>query len=217
MFALVRTGRFAAKQDGISFILIDLSLPGIRIRPIVNLCGDEEFCEVFFDDVRVPRSELVGELHQGWPIARSLLDFERLFNGSPRMSARTLHLLEDLGRKLDLFASRTFREEFAVLALDLADLKALYMHYEAIVRAGERLPDSVSILKLLATETYARIARRLTECAMEHGGDAAAIDASAKGLIPSGPLLHAVATRIYGGSNEIQRNVLAKRVLGLPS
>ena len=79
MFMLVRTDKTVKNQQGISFVLVDMKTPGITVRPIVDIAGNEEFCEVFFDDVRVPRTNLVGELNQGWTVAKSLLGFERLF------------------------------------------------------------------------------------------------------------------------------------------
>ncbi len=215
MFALVRTAERDKKQDGISFVLIDLSLPGVTIRPIVNLAGDDEFCEVFFDDARVPLTEVVGELHAGWTIAKSLLGFERLFNGSPRTSVRTLHQLQALAKQQGHFDNACFFDSFAELNLEAIDLKALYMHYENIVRSGHPLPQSVSILKVLSTETYTRIARALAESAMEHAADTQPLLVSGLPTLPHAPLLHAVATRIYGGTNEIQKNIIARHVLGL--
>jgi alkylation response protein AidB-like acyl-CoA dehydrogenase len=87
IFALVRTDKAAKKQAGISFLLVDLATPGITVRPITNIAGEQEFCEVFFDQVRVPRTNLVGELNRGWSIAKALLGFERIFIGSPQQSS----------------------------------------------------------------------------------------------------------------------------------
>src|SRR5262249_9741651 len=84
MFMLVRTNKEAKAQEGISFLLLDLKTPGVRVRPIRNIEGHEEFCEVFFEDVRIPKVNLVGELNKGWQIAKTLLGFERLNHGSPR-------------------------------------------------------------------------------------------------------------------------------------
>ncbi len=95
MFMLVRTDKTVKKQAGISFLLVDLATPGITVRPIRNIAGDEEFCEVFFDNVRVPRANLVGELNQGWDIAKALLGFERIFAGSPKHSQYTLQAAHD--------------------------------------------------------------------------------------------------------------------------
>src|SRR3712207_521588 len=84
IFLLVRTDKQAKKQEGISFLLVDMSTPGITVRPIINIELHDEFCEVFFDNVRVPKENLVGQLNKGWDMAKALLGFERIFLGSPR-------------------------------------------------------------------------------------------------------------------------------------
>ena len=165
-------------------------------RPIRNIAGDEEFYEVFFDQVKVPHQNLVGQLNAGWSIAKALLGFERLFVGSPKTCNHALGLLRQL---------------------DLADLQALYAGYADMVKRGEALPPSVSLLKIWATETYTRIAAKLVEVAAEHGGDRTEIPLPDGGLDPLAPLFNATITTIYGGSNEIQRNILARQVLGLPA
>ncbi|HEU0204467.1 MAG TPA: acyl-CoA dehydrogenase, partial [Burkholderiaceae bacterium] len=99
MFMLVRTDKTVKKQAGISFLLVDLETPGITIRPIRNIAGEQDFCEVFFDNVRVPRANLVGELNQGWTVAKALLGFERLFTGGPKHSQYTLGQVEKLARQ----------------------------------------------------------------------------------------------------------------------
>ena len=96
------------------------------MRPIRNIAAEQEFCEVFFDDVRVPVNNLVGELNQGWTVAKALLGFERLFTGSPKHSQHTLHQLERLARQLNLFDDPAFVVRFAELSLDTADLGAAY-------------------------------------------------------------------------------------------
>lgn len=83
IFLLVRTDATAKKQEGISFLLVDMNTPGITVRPIINLEMHDEFCEVFFDNVRVPRANLVGQLNKGWDMAKALLSFERIYLGSP--------------------------------------------------------------------------------------------------------------------------------------
>ena len=217
IFLLVRTDKQAKKQLGISFLLVDLQTPGITVRPIRNIAGDEEFCEVFFDQVKVPHQNLVGQLNAGWSIAKALLGFERLFVGSPKTCNHALGLLRQLALSESLFDDRSFAAEFAVLQLDLADLQALYAGYADMVKRGEALPPSVSLLKIWATETYTRIAAKLVEVAAEHGGDRTEIPLPDGGLDPLAPLFNATITTIYGGSNEIQRNILARQVLGLPA
>ena len=216
MFMLVRTDKTVRKQAGISFLLVDLSTPGVTVRPIRNLAGDEEFCEVFFDNVRVPRANLVGELNRGWDIAKALLGFERLFAGSPKHSQYTLKQLTTLATARDLFADPAFVARYAELALDTADLSAMYAHYAAIVKRGEALPASVSFLKLWATETHERIALALAQAAAEHGGGAGATRFDGAEIHVLAPLVNALAGTIFSGTSEIQRGILAKQVLGLP-
>src|SRR3954469_17848815 len=130
IYMLVRTDKTAKKKQlGISLLLVDVKTPGITIRPIRNIAGHEEFCEVFFDDVRVPRDALVGKLNDGWTIAKPLLGFERLNIGSPRRPQYALMRLEMLARARGLFSDSGFVDRFAAIKLDLEDLAALYGRY----------------------------------------------------------------------------------------
>jgi 3-oxochol-4-en-24-oyl-CoA dehydrogenase len=216
MFMLVRTDKTVKKQAGISFLLVDLATPGITVRPIRNIAGDEEFCEVFFDNVRVPRGNLVGELNRGWDIAKALLGFERLFAGSPKHSQYTLKQLTTLATARGLFADPAFVARYAELQLDAADLSAMYAHFAAIVKRGEALPASVSFLKIWATETHERISMLLAEAAAEYGGGEGAARFDGAEIHVLAPLMNALAGTIFSGTSEIQRGILAKQVLGLP-
>lgn len=220
IFMLVRTDKTAKKQAGISFLLTELDRPGITVRPIKNIGGEEEFCEVFFDQVRVPRNNLVGEMNQGWTIAKALLDFERLFVGSPnqaRYALNQLRLLGEMRGAFDTQPDHVFVERYHEAMLDVADLQALFANYANIVKHGGTLPPSVSLLKIWASETYSRLAMMCVQAAQEHGGDAAPISWDGVTISPANRLYNSSITTIYGGSNEIQRNILAKAVLGLPS
>ncbi|RZM04273.1 MAG: acyl-CoA dehydrogenase [Variovorax sp.] len=214
IFLLVRTDRTAKKQEGISFLLVDLATPGVVVRPILNIAGEEEFCEVFFDDVRVPQANLVGQLNRGWHIAKALLGYERLFVGSPKTCQYALGQLRATAKARGLLGDAAFIARFAELQLDLADLRSLYAGFADLVKRGEALPPSVSMLKIWATETYTRIGIQLTETADEDGGSHASADATAPDALA--PLMNALVTTIYGGTNEIQRNILSRQVLGLP-
>ena len=216
IFLLVRTDKNVKKQAGISFLLADLKSPGITVRPIRNIAGEDEFCEVFLDNVRVPRANLVGRLNEGWSIAKALLGFERLFVGSPKTVHHALGLLRQFARRHGLFDDAAFTAEMAVLDLDLADLLATYTVFADIVKRGDALPPSVSLLKIFATETYTRIAAKIVEVAAEHGGTRRELDLGGTAIEPLAPLFTATITTIYGGSNEIQRNILARQVLDLP-
>lgn len=216
IYLLVRTDKSVKKQAGISFLLVDLASAGITVRPIRNIAGDEEFCEVFFEQVRVPRANLVGELNQGWSIAKALLGFERIFVGSPQQSLYALRQVHVLAAARRLFADRAFVARYVELALDVADLSAAYAYFADIVKHGEALPASVSLLKIWATDTYSRISMLLVEAANEHGGSFGTAQFDGVEINTLAPLLHATITTIYSGTNEIQRNILAKQVLRMP-
>jgi alkylation response protein AidB-like acyl-CoA dehydrogenase len=216
MFMLVRTDKTVKKQQGISFVLVDMKTPGITVRPIVDIAGNEEFCEVFFDNVRVPRANLVGDLNQGWTVAKSLLGFERLFVGSPKQSQHALRQLDKLARARDLFADPAFVARYVELQLDVIDLGAVYSEYGAMMKRGEELPPSISMLKIWASETYARISMALVEAADELGASRAPVEFGGESISVLSPLFISTASTIYGGSCEIQRNIMAKAVLDLP-
>jgi len=216
IFMLVRTDKDARKQEGISFLLCDLRTPGITIRPIHTLAGEPEFCEVFFDNVRVPAANLVGKLHGGWSIAKALLGFERIFLGSPKQSQYALGQLARLAQARRLFADPVFAQRFAALRLDVLDLSAAYTGFANIVRAGKPLPASVSLLKIWASETYHRIGALLVEAGEEQGAVAGDQVLDGQTFNVLSPLIGSTAAMIYGGTNEIQSNILARQVLDLP-
>ncbi|HVL77243.1 MAG TPA: acyl-CoA dehydrogenase family protein [Noviherbaspirillum sp.] len=218
MFALVRTGEGSGRQEGISFVLIDLSSPGITRRPITTIAGDDEFCEVFFDDVRVPLENVVGELGQGWKVATALLSEERLRIGSPALALKALERLRMMASDERIGAARRpeFQERLALAEIEVETLIASYLSVaESEAQAEGGRPDS-SYLKILATETVQCILDSLQEIA----GEAAALArpvASGDALLDfSEMFLQSRRLSIYGGTNEIQRTILATRVLGLP-
>jgi alkylation response protein AidB-like acyl-CoA dehydrogenase len=217
IYLLVRTDKEAKKQKGISFLLVDLQTPGITIRPIRNIAGHEEFCEVFFDDVRVPRDVLVGKMNEGWTVAKALLGFERLNIGSPRRPQYALMRLEMLARAKGLFADTGFLDRFIAIKLDLEDLAALYGRYVEQVKRGEPLGQDVSSLKIWAMEAWQRLTELLVEAGAEDGVIEGAHDIAGVEIDFLSPFYYARPATIYGGSSEIQRNILAKYVLELPS
>lgn len=216
IFMLVRTARGARRQDGISFLLVELDRPGIRIRPIKDVGGHEKFCEVFFDQVRVPVDALVGEPDRGWEMAKHLLGYERLMIGSPKQSLYLLGQLQRLGRAAGLFEDAAFLAEFAALQLQVRDLQALYRRFADIFRRGEPIPPSIGMLKIAATETWQRLCERFVEHAGAAGGSTGAQTIGGIDFDPVAQLMLCLPGSIYGGTNEIQRNILAKAVLGLP-
>jgi len=217
IFMLVRTDKTVKPQAGISFLLCDLKSPGITVRPIMDLAGNNEFCEVFFDGARVPRENLVGSLNEGWTIAKALLGFERLHLGSPKQSQHALGHLRTLGQLSGLMEDAAFQATYAELALDVADLASLYSRYADYAKRGERLPPSVSMLKIWATETYQRIGLAITRHSGSSAALAGAVEVGGRSVHLLAPLFNATAAKIYGGANEVQRNILARTVLALPS
>lgn len=216
IFLLVRTAKGGKKQEGISFLLAPMDSPGITVRPILNIHRHDEFCEVFFDNVRVPKGNLVGEINRGWSMAKALLGFERIFLGSPRQSAHALARLKHLARHLGVWDDPVFCDRYTQLALDLADHNALFETFADRLRRGESLGPDVSLLKIHQSELFQRITDTMMEIAAEHAGLLDPIDGD-RDLDPAGLFLTARAATIYGGSSEVQRNILAKSVLGLPS
>ena len=217
IFLLVRTDKSAKKQEGISFLLADMKTPGITVRPIRNIAGAEDFCEVFLENVRVPRSSIVGELNKGWTIAKALLGFERIFLGSPKQSQYALARVQEAAQRLGLFEDTGFVDRYIKLALDVADLGALYGRFIEQVKRGETLGPDVSMLKLFATETYSRLADLLVDVMGSSGGTPGSIDLPGGAVDALTTFYNARPATIYGGSNEVQRNILAASVLKLPS
>jgi alkylation response protein AidB-like acyl-CoA dehydrogenase len=216
IYLLVRTDKAAKKQQGISFLLVDLKTPGITLRPIRNLAGHEEFCQVYFDSVRVPREALVGALNDGWTVAKALLGFERLGIGSPRRPQYALNRLEQVARAKGLLDDPGFLDRFIALRLDLEDGAALYGRFVEQVKRGEPLGQDVSMLKIWTMETWQRLAELLVEAGAEDGVIAGVRDVAGVETDFLNPYYYSRPATIYGGSSEIQRNILARYVLKLP-
>jgi alkylation response protein AidB-like acyl-CoA dehydrogenase len=217
IFMLVRTDPHPVKkQMGISFLLADVRTSGVTIRPITTLTGEAEFCEVFFDNVRVPKENLVGGLNDGWNMAKALLSFERIFIGSPKLAQNALNRLEAFARQKRLFDDPVFAERFTQLELDVEDHASLYARFADQLRRGETLGPNVSMLKIWVTETYQRISELMVEAADAEGAVLGPIQAGNGAIDVLASFYNARPATIYGGSNEIQRNILAKAVLGLP-
>ena len=240
IFALVRTSRSERKQQGITFVLIDMTTPGIEIRPLVMTSGEEVQTQIFFDAVRVPKSNVIGKIDDGWTVAKYLLEFER-GGGAAAPS------LQVMAEAIATEATRTPGPSGGTLiddpafAAKLADarirtdvLEILEYRVLATVAEGGNPGAASSMLKILSTE----LSQQITELAMEAAGPRARIyqPHAAK---PGGPVaqycpppdgyvsgepwqavaplryLNDRAGSIYAGSNEIQRNILAKATLGL--
>jgi alkylation response protein AidB-like acyl-CoA dehydrogenase len=228
MFCLVRTSTGARKQEGISFLLIDMHSPGVTVRPLILLDEEHEVNEVFLDNVRVPVKNLVGEEGKGWTYAKYLLGFERTNIAGVGACKRELSLLKEIAAKEKrngkplaqdpLFAARLAQVEIELLALEMTVMRVL--------SEREKAPGpEASILKVKGTE----VQQALTEVMMEAVGpyavpfqpEALELSKAGKGVGPkyAAPLAARYfqwrKASIYGGSNEVQRNIIAQMVLGL--
>jgi acyl-CoA dehydrogenase len=229
IFCLVRTDTQAKAQSGISFLLFDIKLPGITIRPIISISGDHELNQVFFDDVRVPVSALLGDENRGWTVAKYLLQHERGGTYSPMLRARLrrLHRARDeafAGRAADDAERRDLGSKLADAECRIDAIEAMELRTLAAATRGEAPnPIQPSIGKILGTETK----QLLTELHLQIAGLAASarVEMADAG---QGPLplpeqamfgmtsyLNDRAASIYAGTNEVQRNLIAAQLLGL--
>jgi alkylation response protein AidB-like acyl-CoA dehydrogenase len=217
IFALVRTSRDEkVRQKGITVLLIDMTTPGVKVRPIDNLRGEADFCEVFFDNVRVPVANVVGEIDQGWNVAKSVLGHERIFLGAPTRPEIAIERLEKLATARGAFDDPAFRSRYAKHRLDLYDLGSAFERFAKVLREGGELGADVSILKVFTTELYQRITEETIDLAGEDARYFDDIEAGNGQVDAMNLFLDARAPAIFGGSNEIQKNILAKAVLKLP-
>jgi len=208
IFCLVRTDPGSEKrQDGISFLLMDMKAPGITVRPLILMDGAHEVNEVFFDDVKVPAENLVHEEGKGWTVAKYLLGHERMNTGRIGESKRQLAALKEFSasrRNDERFRDRLSRLEIELTALEITNLRFL----DRMRRSGQPPGADVSMLKIRGTE----IQQGLTELMMDAADPAANDDFSSS---VRKKYLSTRKTTIYAGSNEIQRNIIAKMTLGL--
>jgi alkylation response protein AidB-like acyl-CoA dehydrogenase len=217
IFTLVRTATGPKKQFGISFLLIDLKAPGVTIRPIANIAGEDEFCEVFFDAVRVPAENLVGELDQGWNVAKALLGHERVWLGSPALAATALELAQALVTASGLEGDLGVTDRLACLQADLHDYRLLYTDVCNDIAARDAQPGAeVSVLKVYISELLQRITEFSVDIGAEHGGVIGDVQVGSLATDLHWQLMMARPVTIYAGANEVQRDILAKAVLRMP-
>ena len=220
---LARTDPAAPKHKGISCLLVDMHSPGITIRPTVQITGEAEFSEVFFDDVRVPKENLLGGINQGWKVAMTILAHER-GTSAIRYQIRFRSELDDLINLAKSFArdghqaaaDPLLKQKLAQSFIEVEILKYnIYRSVTQIMRSGKPGPES-SIVKLFWSE----MDRRQKEAGMETLGMYSQLVQHSKWAIDHGrwprAFLWSRAGTIYAGSSEIQRNIIAERVLGLP-
>ncbi len=218
MFALVRTDPQAQpRQAGISFLLIDLHSPGINIRPIKTIADDDEFSEVFFDDVIVPVGNLVGKLHDGWRIANALLGHERLATSNPQFALMALERIKTMARASGVAADPAFQDRLAAASINVTALSALFSHAVELTNEKRSPGPESSILKIFGSELLQGLSELLIEAAGGHASMENPIATEFGEVDVSTAYLQARRVTIYGGSSEIQRNVVARRVLNLPN
>jgi pimeloyl-CoA dehydrogenase large subunit len=233
IFVLARTDMAAKKQEGISFLLIDMKTPGITVRPIRTIDGGEEVNEVFLDDVRVPAENLVGQENKGWDYAKFLLGNERVGIARVGVSKERLRRIKELARlerigDVPLIETTRFREKLAAVEIELKALEMTQLRVVAAERhrKGNKPDPASSILKIKGSE----IQQNISELLMEAIGPYALpdqlphADHDRWNEPPIGPDYAAPLApqyfnwrkiSIYGGSNEIQKNIIAKAILGL--
>jgi alkylation response protein AidB-like acyl-CoA dehydrogenase len=218
IFALVRTDpRAEPRHAGISFLLIDLHSPGIRIRPIKTIAGDDEFAEVFFDDVIVPAENLVGKLNDGWRIANALLGHERLATSNPQYALMALERVRTMARASGIMADPAFQDRLAALSIEVTALSALFSHAVELSNHEQSPGPESSMIKIFGTELLQALNDLLIEAAGGHALADKPVKTEFGEVEVAVPFLQSRRVTIYGGSSEIQRNVLARRVLNLPS
>jgi len=231
IFCLVRTSSEGKPQTGISFLLIDMKSPGVTVKPIRLLDGEAEVNEVFFDDVEVPAENLVGEENKGWTYAKYLLAHERTNIADVNRAKRELERLKRIARAEGVYDDQRFRDQIALLEVDIVALEMLVLRVLSAEKSGKQSLDIAGLLKIRGSE----IQQRYTELMMLAAGPYAVPfvgeameagwqgDQALGGVWPGGaahcaPLAATYfnyrKTTIYGGSNEVQRNIVAQTVLG---
>jgi len=220
MYLLARTDAKAPKHKGISCFYLDMKSPGIEVQPLVTMAGHRHFNQVFFDNVRLPRENLVGPLNEGWRVAMTTLTFERAVSGGSGHDLQVQRLIE-LARSVMLEGKPAWehewvRQRLVQLQIECESLK--YMGLRALTRQLKQQPPGPeqSILKLVGSELTIRIIK----FASEMMGNYTMLDA-ASDPVPDAPrwlnlILNARMLTIAGGSSEIQHNILGERTLGLP-
>jgi len=225
IFCLVRTSTEGKPQTGISFLLIDMKSPGVTVRPIVLLDGEAEVNEVWFDNVEVPANNLVGEENKGWTYAKHLLSHERTNIADVNRAKRELERLKRVAKTEGMWDDLRFRDEIARLEVDVVALEMLVLRVLSAEKSGKNSLDIAGLLKIRGSE----IQQRYSELMMLAAGPFSlpfieeAMEAGWQGDFPGGVAANAPLastyfnlrkTTIYGGSNEVQRNIVSQFVLG---
>jgi alkylation response protein AidB-like acyl-CoA dehydrogenase len=230
MFCLVRTKADGKPQQGITFLLLDMATPGVSVAPIITLAGDHEVNQVFFDNVRAPKANRLGDENAGWTVAKYLLEFERGGAAAPglKVSLARLHraaCAEGGDHSGPLIEDPSFRARFCALELAVEAIEMTERRLLAALTSGKSPGPASSILKIQATEAMQRVDELAVDVAAHYAivdqPRARAPDANVEIVGPQHSLtamaryLNDRAASIYGGSNEIQRDIIARLVLGL--
>jgi alkylation response protein AidB-like acyl-CoA dehydrogenase len=224
IFCLVRTSNEGKPQTGISFLLIDMKSPGITVRPIKLLDGEPEVNEVWFDNVEVPVENLIGEENKGWTYAKHLLAHERTNIADVNRAKRELERLKRIAKAEGMWDDTRFRDQIALLEVDIVALEMMVLRVLSAEKSGKQSLDIAGLLKIRGSE----IQQRYTELMMLAAGPYSvpfvsdAMEAGWQGdhvgAAHCAPLAATYfnyrKTTIYGGSNEVQRNIVAQTVLG---
>ena len=224
IFCLVRTSNEGKPQTGISFLLIDMKSPGVTVRPIVLLDGTAEVNEVFFDNVEVPANNLIGEENKGWNYAKYLLAHERTNIADVNRAKRELERLKRIAKAEGVLEDSRFRDEIAKLEVDVIALEMMVLRVLAGEKAGKQTMDIASLLKIRGSEIQQRyselmmlaagpFALPLIREAMEAGWQGDSVGNAHCAPLAS-TYFNMRKTTIYGGSNEVQRNIVSQFVLG---
>jgi len=224
IFCLVRTSSEGKPQTGISFLLIDMKSPGITVRPIILLDGSAEVNEVFFDNVEVPANNLIGEENKGWNYAKYLLAHERTNIADVNRAKRELERLKRIAKAEGLWDDTRFRDEIAKLEVDVIALEMMVLRVLADEKSGKQSMDIASLLKIRGSEIQQRyselmmlaagpFALPLIREAMEAGWQGDSVGQAHCAPLAS-TYFNMRKTTIYGGSNEVQRNIVSQFVLG---
>lgn len=221
IFVLARTDPEAPKHRGITFFLIDMKTPGITVRPIQEMSGESSFNEEFFDSVRVPKSNVLGEVNRGWYVAMTLLDFERTGIAHPAGGRRILDMLIEYAREtnhngISLAKDPGVRAKLSDVAIDLEVSRMLAYNVAWMQSEGAVPNKEASVLRVLSTQTSQKLARVGMEVLEMKGQlEPGSKYAPLQGFIEH-QYLFSVPYTIESGTAEIQRNVIATRGLGLP-
>jgi len=225
IFCLVRTSTEGKPQTGISFLLIDMKSPGITVRPIITLDGEHEVNEVFFDNVSVPVENLIGEENKGWTYAKHLLAHERTNIADVNRAKRELERVKRIAKAEGVYDDARFRDQIALLEVDVVALEMMVLRVLSAEKSGKQSLDVAGLLKIRGSEMQQRYSELMMLAAgpmsqpFEHEALAAAgwqgEFADAAVLAPlAGTYFNMRKTTIYGGSNEVQRNIVSQTVLG---